>query len=126
MTTQTETVIPEVRVNGIALVAVDGELDLATAKVFGERLVRLIDGGCPRLVVDVAGLTFCDSSGLSALLRASEHASSAGGSVTLVGIRPQLSRILQITDLDRQFEAEGVARIVDDLRYEQDDTLDRN
>jgi anti-anti-sigma factor len=105
MTAQTESVIAEVRVNGIAMVAVDGELDLATAEAFGDRLVLLIDGGCPRLVVDVAGLTFCDSSGLSALLRASTHASSAGGSVTLVGIRPQLARILQITDLDHQFAA---------------------
>ena len=105
MVAQPESVLPEVRVNGIALVAVDGELDLATAEAFGDRLVRLIDGGCPRLVVDVAGLTFCDSSGLSALLRATKHASSAGGNVTLVGIRPQLSHIMQITDLDRQFES---------------------
>jgi anti-anti-sigma factor len=105
MTAQPKSGMPEVRVNGIALVAVDGELDLATAEAFGDRLIRLIDGGCPRLVVDVAGLTFCDSSGLSALLRARTHASSAGGSVTLVGVSPQLSRILLITDLDRQFEA---------------------
>jgi anti-sigma B factor antagonist len=104
MTTPLKTEPPEVQVNGVALVALDGELDLATAETLGERLIAIIDGGCSSIVVDMAGLTFCDSSGLSALTRVGDHACEAGGKITLVGIRPQLASILQITGLAQLFE----------------------
>ncbi|MFG2006800.1 STAS domain-containing protein [Spirillospora sp. NPDC048911] len=45
-----------------------GELDLATAGSFRDLLVETIGKGCPNVVVDMSGVTFCDSQGLSALL----------------------------------------------------------
>jgi anti-sigma B factor antagonist len=52
-----------------AIVAPEGELDLATAPLLDAELRRLRDEGTRRLVVDLRGLTFIDSSGVHLLLR---------------------------------------------------------
>src|SRR5882757_863656 len=47
-----------------------GELDHHTADVLGEPLGAAVDAGATRLVIDCAGLEFCDSTGLNVLLSA--------------------------------------------------------
>ncbi|RKS78802.1 anti-anti-sigma factor [Actinomadura pelletieri DSM 43383] len=88
---------------GARRVVVSGELDIASAGVLRSHLARLIDERGPNLVVDVSALTFCDAQGLAAFVAADELAHRHGGAVTLVGIRPQLAKILRITGLDRRF-----------------------
>lgn len=92
-----------VELGGIARVAAKGELDLATAGSFRDRLFELIDGGCARVLLDLAALDFCDSQGLRALVEAADRAEAAGGRVTLTGTQPQLARILLATHLDGRF-----------------------
>lgn len=103
--TTPETAMPEVRLNGVALVAAEGELDLATAEAVRARLIEIVDGGCTRMVLDLAELSFCDSQGLTALVGAAEHAKAAGGSVTLTGTSPLLAKLLRITGLDQNFSS---------------------
>ena len=53
------------------------------------------------------GLTFIDTSGLTALLEVRGLVVSHGGHLILHGVRPLLGRLLAITALGSQFEAEG-------------------
>jgi len=53
--------------------------------------------------VDLAGLTFCDASGLGALARVARYAREAGRQLSLVSARPPLLKIMRITGLDRTF-----------------------
>jgi anti-anti-sigma factor len=65
------------------IVPVEGEVTFSNV----ERLTRRLDaalGEAPNLVVDLADVTFIDSSGLSALLTASARARERGGVVALV------------------------------------------
>ena len=55
------------------------------------------------LIVDLAGLAFCDAQGLSALLRIATYAERAGCPFRLASPRPSLVKIMQITGLDRKF-----------------------
>jgi anti-anti-sigma factor len=86
-----------------ALVEVRGEIDLSTAGLLRARLLDLHTAGHRVLVVDFAGVAFCDAAGLSALVAAHNRASASGGAVRLSRVRPAQRRLLRITGLDRVF-----------------------
>ncbi|KAB2371558.1 STAS domain-containing protein [Actinomadura montaniterrae] len=84
------------------VIALDGELDIASAPSLRERLhAALIDTG-PYVVIDLSGVAFCDASGLALLVDARRRV-RPGGTVVLAAPRPQLLRLLQVTGLDRVF-----------------------
>ena len=58
------------------------------------------------LIVDLANVEFCDSSGLSALLIADRKMKEHGGKVRLVNVNKKVAAILKISMLDRVFEIE--------------------
>jgi anti-anti-sigma factor len=59
------------------------------------------------LVVDLATVEFCDSSGLSALLIADRKMKEHDGKVRLVNVGKKVSSLIHISMLDRVFELEG-------------------
>ncbi|AQZ63464.1 Anti-sigma F factor antagonist (spoIIAA-2); Anti-sigma B factor antagonist RsbV [[Actinomadura] parvosata subsp. kistnae] len=70
---------------GAPVVGVDGEVDLLTADDLYEFLATVIRQRGPRLSVDLRRVTFMDSRGATAMLRARRLARSLGGNLTLVG-----------------------------------------
>lgn len=74
-----------------------GELDLATAELFGEHVVRALAGGATALVLDLAGVTFCDSTGVDALIKARAEAERRGARLTAENARGVTRRSLEIT-----------------------------
>lgn len=77
-----------------------GEIDMSTTGVL-ERAVTTVLGArsCVDLVLDLAGVRFMDSSGLSALLRCRADAADLGCRVTVVGARPLVHQAMSITGL---------------------------
>ena len=61
------------------------------------------------LLIDLAEVEFCDSSGLSALLIADRKMKEHGGSVRLLNVHKKVSALLRISMLDRIFEIEESA-----------------
>lgn len=93
-----------VRTSGDAiLVAVRGELDLQTADRLRARLIGLQSVGYRVVVIDLAGVPFCDAAGLGALVAAHNRALAAGGEVRLARVRPAQRRLLRVTGLDKVF-----------------------
>jgi stage II sporulation protein AA (anti-sigma F factor antagonist) len=71
--------------DGTCVLTVRGELDLATGPVLGQRIRRpLFWSDVRRLVVDLSGVTFIDSSGTSALVLSDAHARSLERDVLFV------------------------------------------
>ncbi len=71
----------------------------ATLKL--EQLVDdLLREGVQQLVVDLGGLTFIDSTGLSLLLGVNERARAAGATLTLLRPQEHVGRVLEATGLD--------------------------
>ncbi|MDL4777255.1 MULTISPECIES: STAS domain-containing protein [Thermomonosporaceae] len=92
------------QVHGETVVAaVTGEIDLHTADTLRVHLVELHEAGFRRLVVDFAGVPFCDATGLGALVAAHNQISGAGGEIRLARVRPAQVRLLRITGLYRLF-----------------------
>jgi anti-sigma B factor antagonist len=70
--------------DGIRMLDVAGELDLATAVELCARVDAARGAGQRRLLVDLTQLEFCDSSGLRALFGAAEEVLASAGRVVLV------------------------------------------
>lgn len=88
--------------DGMVVIALHGELDLVDAAEVAAALV-IAAVREPRIIVDLAGLDFIDSSGIAALAYARKHARQAGGDVLLAAPRQQVLRILAATRLIDDF-----------------------
>lgn len=85
---------------GAVELAVDGEIDMATADDLEAALLAAVTSpGVTGVVVDVAGVTFCDSSGLAVLDRAHAAASRKGVRLRLVNARPAVRQVLMVVDM---------------------------
>ena len=89
--------------DGSQVISVTGEMDIATADQAYAYITDVIDCWPAPVRVDLAGLTFCDASGLGALARVARYARQAGQQLTLISARPSLVKIMRITGLDRAF-----------------------
>jgi len=85
---------------GQATVIFAGELDAASADQACQYVREVIDVHGGRVLLDVAGLSFCDARGLGALVRMSRHAGQAGSSLHLVAPRPRLMKLIRMTGLE--------------------------
>jgi anti-sigma B factor antagonist len=84
---------------GLAVVTATGEIDFDTAPELRVALYAAVDAGAGRVVVDMAGVTFVDSSGLSALVGAQKRMRGSESDVVLVGPPAVVERLLAITGL---------------------------
>ncbi|WP_328583892.1 STAS domain-containing protein [Streptomyces sp. NBC_00370] len=82
---------------------VAGELDYAQATALREHVERLVLGPGQNLVIDLSDLEFCDSTGITALLAARQHAQAAGADAVLSAVPADTLRILAIAGLDHVF-----------------------
>jgi anti-sigma B factor antagonist len=85
------------------VIELGGEVDLYTAPEFKERLVQLIESGKTQIVVDLSQATFIDSTTLGVLVGGVKRLRPAGGSLALVCSDQNITKIFEITGLDRVF-----------------------
>lgn len=83
------------------VVVVRGDIDMAGGPVLEAAIVGLENDRT--LVIDLAGVSFIDSSGLRSLLGASRRARARGADVALRSIGPEVTRLLEITGTTGQF-----------------------
>lgn len=88
---------------GIATVTSHVEkLDALHAPDLKAEFVRLSkEEGCTRMILDLTGSLYCDSSGLSAVLIGNRLCRDAGGTFVLSGLQPAVERLVQISQLDK-------------------------
>lgn len=82
-----------------AVLTLRGSLDVDTAPVLKANLARLTEQAQPRIVVEVAGLDFCDSMGVGVLVSAHGRAQENGGWVRLAAPSGFLHRLLETLGL---------------------------
>ena len=81
------------------VLAVSGELDAGSVPELEAELERVKAEGHPRVVLDLRQLTFVDSAGVTALLRAKKAADEAGRVLVLRGPTAQVERVLSLVGL---------------------------
>ncbi|MEU8925245.1 STAS domain-containing protein [Kitasatospora sp. NPDC048545] len=92
--------ITTTEVPGAVIVRLEGEIDQDQRRRLEEALDAAVARGCPRLVVDMSAVDFCDSTALNALLEARLTANAADIDLLVAGPRPQARRLFEITGAD--------------------------
>ncbi|WP_299535880.1 STAS domain-containing protein [uncultured Streptomyces sp.] len=103
MSNQTLTVTARSHPAGPHVLTVTGELDYHTSTRLHQALddVPLAPG--TGLVIDLAGLTYCDSTGITLLVTAYQRAEAIGARFSLAATSPDLLRVFHIVGLDQVF-----------------------
>jgi anti-sigma B factor antagonist len=87
----------------IAVLHLRGELDAETTAHLHAALTSLLERPVPRIVVDLAGLRFCDSTGLSAFIISKQVIAARGGWLSLAGASDFLRQLMETVGLTRYF-----------------------
>ncbi|MFF7813544.1 STAS domain-containing protein [Streptomyces roseolus] len=80
-----------------------GDLDYAHAPELRRELDALALRPGERLVLDLSGMTFCDSSGITAMIVARGRAEASGAGCALAAVPDFALRVLRIAGLDQIF-----------------------
>lgn len=75
-----------------------GELDVASAPVLATELFRQVDSGAQQIIIDAAGLRFCDSTGLGLFVEVNRALPGQRGLI-LRNTSNRVRRLLEITGL---------------------------
>jgi anti-anti-sigma factor len=93
------------------IVALIGDLDASVAGIARARLAEAVETAdshaVVRVIVDASRLTFCDSTGLSILVRARDDAVRRGIRLSVRSLSEPLRELLRLTGLDALLESEG-------------------
>jgi anti-anti-sigma factor len=82
------------RHGGCVVLRVEGEVDVSNAGALGTTLRQLVE--TDHVVVDLTGVSFMDSTGISALIAATKHAANSGTSLRVAGATRAVMLTLQI------------------------------
>ncbi|MEU3459209.1 STAS domain-containing protein [Streptomyces sp. NPDC006733] len=83
--------------DGVVVLTVAGELDYATEQALGDAVADALGEHCERLVLECAGVTFCDSQGLNRFLQLRLDLEQRGIALVLAGISTSLRAVLDLT-----------------------------
>ena len=82
-----------------------GELDHHAARNAMRTIRDWIEQSLPRnMILDFAGLTFMDSSGIAVVIRAKRHMETLNGTLRVINIPRQAARVLETAGLDRYLD----------------------
>ncbi|MFB9182470.1 STAS domain-containing protein [Dactylosporangium sucinum] len=81
------------------VVSLSGEIDMSTVQRLAATVDEVLAEPPARVVLDMAGVTFCDSQGLGTLVVLSRRATLAQSYLVLVNVGAFLIRVLDITGL---------------------------
>lgn len=88
---------------GVTVVAPSGRLDVAGAPALKAVIGDAVKTGAPRLVIDMEGVSFVDSTGLGSVIAALKLVRSSKGDLRLAAPNQQVRVVLELTTLDRVF-----------------------
>ncbi|CUR55778.1 Anti-anti-sigma regulatory factor (Antagonist of anti-sigma factor) [metagenome] len=85
----------------VAVLRCVGRLNMVAAPRLRATIEQAVADGQSRVVVDLSGVTFVDSSGLGSLIGGLKVARTAGGDLRIAGPPEQVMTVLKLTNLDR-------------------------
>jgi stage II sporulation protein AA (anti-sigma F factor antagonist) len=93
----------EEKIGQVLILGLAGDIDLAGAKIFRERVVEILDRAEQSLLIDFTEVTYLNSTGLSVLILAAKRMGGTTGRLALTGVTDSIQRVLKITGLTSLF-----------------------
>ena len=88
-------------VQGISVLKVEGRVDSESTPRLEEALTALLNANCSKIVVNLRDVDFMSSAGLRAIVRASQGAQTAGGSVRLAAVPEAIESVMYTVGLNQ-------------------------
>jgi anti-anti-sigma factor len=102
----------------VELVSIGGELDFGQASDLARALEGLRNDGSLWFVLDLAELTFIDSSGINVLVVAAKATAAGGGALVVASARQHVQRVFDIVRLSELIPVEtGVDEALERVRW---------
>jgi len=95
--------IREEKVNDVEVLKLEGRLDASSAKDIKEKIELLTKGNRMKVVIDMGGIDFIDSSGLGSLVSSLRSVNKLGGDIKISALQDQVRAIFELTRLHRIF-----------------------
>ena len=76
-------------------------LDSTISSDLKAELVKINKSGEKNIIVDLSGVKYCDSSGLSSILNGHRWCKDSSGTFVLSGLKPSVEKMITIAQLDR-------------------------
>lgn len=89
---------------GVAVIALSGEVDVYTSPRVKQEVVDCLNAGCTKLIADLSGVEYLDSTGLGVLIGALKRARERDGDLKLICDNVRILRIFEITGLTKIFD----------------------
>jgi anti-sigma B factor antagonist len=87
--------------DGVGVIAPAGRFNMVSARRFKEVVAELVADGRSRIVVDLGGTTFLDSSGLGAIIAGLKACRQAGGDLRIARPTPEVLTVFELTNMDK-------------------------
>jgi anti-anti-sigma factor len=91
--------VTQVRKETEAVITVTGEIDVSSVGALTSAVEETLIDAPPRVVLDLGGVTFCDSQGLGTLVALSRKARMVESVIVITNVGEFLTRVLDITGL---------------------------
>ena len=95
--------ILEEKINDIEVLKFEGRLDASSARDIKEKVDSLARENRVKLVIDMGGVDFIDSSGLGSLVSSLRSVNKLGGDIKVATLQDQVRAIFELTRLHRIF-----------------------
>ncbi|NJN14275.1 MAG: STAS domain-containing protein [Planctomycetes bacterium] len=89
---------------GTVVLSVQGTIDIYSSPELRGQLKSALEKQSPRIVVDMAGVSFVDSSGLATLIEALQRTHGYGGKLYLCALSTAVLGVFQLANLDNIFQ----------------------
>ena len=90
-------------VNGVTVLAPTGRLDVTGAPALKDAIGEAIRNGPAKVVIDMEGVSFVDSTGLGSVISSLKQIRNSQGELRLAAPNEQVRVVLELTTLDRVF-----------------------
>jgi anti-sigma B factor antagonist len=90
--------------NQIKRISIEGEIDVYTSIDLKLELNTLVDDGNKKILIDLEGVTYMDSSGLGVLVALLKRIKQEEGELKLLNLPPSVEKIFELTRLTKFFE----------------------
>lgn len=87
----------------VTVVELSGEIDVSCAPQLKDLLQGLVDDGKNQLLIDLAGVSFMDSTALGILINAFKRNQQAGGDIKFANPQDELRKVFSLTQTDKIF-----------------------
>jgi anti-sigma B factor antagonist len=95
--------VSEEKSGEVLVLGLSGQIDREGARIFLQRITQILDSGQQYLVIDFTGVTYINSTGLSALILVAKRLGKSGGKFILAGVIDPIQKVLKISGLATLF-----------------------